>query len=54
MTTTVDALKALYISEGGELTDTYEDISNGVTVGDMVTIPDVINAIAKVIASKNG
>lgn len=51
MTTTVEALKEIYVSLGGELTDTYDDIAGGVAVGDYVTIPDVSNAIAQRAAS---
>lgn len=51
MTTTVEALKAIYLSLGGELTDTYDDIAGGIAVGDYVTIPDVSNAIAQRAAS---
>lgn len=42
----VDALKNLYIAEGGSLTDTYTDIANGVPVSDYSRSADVINAIA--------
>lgn len=51
MTTTVEALKEIYVSLGGELTDTYDDIAGGIAVGDYVTIPDVSNAIAQRAAS---
>lgn len=51
MTTTVDALKALYTALGGELTDTYDDIASGATVGNYNVIPDVVNAIANHVAS---
>lgn len=44
---TVEALKALYIAFGGELTDTYEDIADGAAVSDYSLTPDVICAIAK-------
>lgn len=52
MTSTVEALQNLYVSKGGALTDTCPDIANGAQVGDYVTIPDVINALAELI--KNG
>ena len=44
---TVEALKALYVAFGGELTDTYEDIADGAAVSDYSLTPDVICAIAK-------
>lgn len=47
MNTTVNALKNLYVAFGGELTDTYADIADGVPVSDYVVTPDVINAIAQ-------
>lgn len=49
MKTTVEALKALYIALGGQLTDTYEDIAGGVAVSEYVLIPDVIEAISQVV-----
>lgn len=48
MTTTLEALKAVYTALGGELTDTYDDIADGAVVGNYATNPDVINAISKV------
>lgn len=45
---TVEALKALYVAMGGNLTDTYDDIAGGVAVSNIVIIPDVISAIAKI------
>ena len=47
----VEALKALYVALGGQLTDTYADIAGGVAVSNYATNPDVILAIAKVAAS---
>lgn len=47
MDTTVIALQNLYVALGGDLTDTYETIANGVAVSDYTVIPDVINAIAQ-------
>ena len=47
MTTTVEALKALYTTLGGSLTDYYSDIAGGVPVSDYVLIPDCIQAITK-------
>lgn len=44
---TIEALQALYVAFGGELSDTYEDIADGVAVSDYVVIPDMIQAIAK-------
>lgn len=48
MTTTVDALKAVYTALGGDMADTYDDIASGATVGNYSVIPDVVNAIAKI------
>lgn len=47
MNTTVIALQNLYVALGGSLTDTYEDIADGIAVSNYVVIPDVINAIAQ-------
>lgn len=47
MNTTVEALKNAYVSLGGELTDTYEDIAGGVPVSDYSLIPDVVTAISE-------
>ena len=52
MNTTIEALQALYVALGGDLTDTYEDIANGVAVSEYAVIPDVINAIAELKASE--
>ena len=46
MNTTILALQNLYVALGGELTDTYDTIADGVAVSDYVIIPDMINAIA--------
>lgn len=43
------ALQNLYVALGGDLTDTYEDIANGVPVSDYTIKPEIIDAIAKVI-----
>lgn len=51
MNTTVIALQNLYVALGGSLTDTYEDIADGVAVSNYVVIPDVINAIAQLKAA---
>lgn len=50
MNTTVKSLQDAYVSLGGEITDTYEDIDNGTPVSDYTTIPDVIEAIAQIAA----
>lgn len=42
----LDALKALYVAVGGELTDTHESINGGSTVANYVLLADVIAAIA--------
>ena len=47
MNTTVVALQNLYVKLGGNLTDTYDDIADGIPVSDYVTNPDVIDAIAQ-------
>ena len=49
MKTTVEALKALYVALGGQLTDYYSDIAGGVAVSEYVLIPDVIEAISQVV-----
>lgn len=51
MNTTVQALQALYVKLGGSLTDTYDDIADGATVADYATIPDMVDAVAKVAES---
>lgn len=50
MNSNITALQNLYVSVGGNLTDTYEDIANGVPVSEYVIIPDMVNAIAKKMA----
>ena len=47
MKTTVESLQALYLKNGGNLTDAYADIADGAAVGDYTTIPDMIAACAK-------
>lgn len=47
----VDALKALYVAVGGELTDTHSSINGSVPVKDYTLIADVIAACAAKIAS---
>lgn len=46
----VESLKALYVACAGNLTDTYEDIANGIPVSDYVFISDCILAISKKMA----
>lgn len=53
MNTTVIALQNLYVALGGSLTDTYEDIADGIAVSNYVVIPDVINAIAQLKATES-
>lgn len=43
----VEALKDLYVALGGKLTDTYNDIADGVAVSDYVLISDCIQAITQ-------
>ena len=50
----VQALQNLYVAFGGLLTDTYDDIANGVPVSDYVLSSDVINACAKKAPSGSG
>jgi hypothetical protein len=47
MKSTIEALQDIYISLGGLLTDTYDNINNGSPVGDYATIPDIAEAISK-------
>ena len=49
---TIEALQALYVAFGGQLTDTYETIADGVPVSNYVVIPDVIAAIAGYVGVK--
>ena len=44
MNTTIQALQALYVKLGGELTDTYANIADGEQVGNYTTVPDMIQA----------
>ena len=46
--TNVDALKVLYVANGGNLTDSYADIADGVRVEEYVLTRDVILALAKI------
>lgn len=43
----VKSLQGLYVALGGELTDTYADIANGTSVGDMTLLADVIKAVSR-------
>lgn len=54
MSTTVDALKGLYVALGGQLTDTYSDIAGGIAVSNYVLIPDCIQAIAQKVPTGSG
>ena len=45
--TIVEAFKKVYVSLGGNLSDTYDDIADGATVGNMILISDVIEAVSK-------
>lgn len=47
MNTTIESLQALYVKNGGKLTDTYSDICGGDAVGNYTTIPDMVAACAK-------
>lgn len=51
MMTTVEALKALYVALGGQLTDTYDSVAGGIAVSDYVLIPDCIQAITQVVTT---
>lgn len=54
MNNTIQSLQALYVVLDGELTDTYEDIANGIPVSDYTVIPDAIMAITKKATSGGG
>lgn len=45
---TVEALKELYKSFGGKLTDTYSNIADGIPVGNYSVIPDCFAALAEI------
>lgn len=49
----IEALKALYVAFGGNLTDTYETIADGVAVSNYTYTPDMIQALAKVAPSSS-
>ena len=46
--TKVEALKAVYTAMGGELTDTYENIADGLPVNSYVVVSNVIEAISEI------
>ena len=50
MTQNLEAFQNLYVAFGGSLDDHYDDIANGVAVGDYCTTADVIFALAKIAA----
>lgn len=54
MNTTVMALQSLYVKLGGELTDAYDGIADGIPVGDYVLIPDVIEACTQLVNEGGG
>lgn len=47
MTTTIQSLQALYVQMGGQLTDTYSGIADGLPVSDYTLIPDMISAVTQ-------
>ena len=47
MKTNLEALKAVYVTNGGSLTDTYEDIAGGAPVSAYKTLKDAIAALSK-------
>lgn len=51
MDNNVIALLNLYLAFGGSLTDTYNDIANGIPVSDYTIKADIINAIAQKITN---
>jgi hypothetical protein len=54
MNTTIESLQALYVKNGGNLTDTYSDICGGAAVGNYTTIPDMVAACAKLNIGSGG
>lgn len=52
--TTIEALKEVYTSLGGELTDVYDAIADGIAVSDYVLIPDVVSAISQKAGGQSG
>lgn len=51
MDNNMTALFNVYVALGGSLTDTYDDIANGVPVSDYTIKPEIIDAIAKKVTS---
>lgn len=47
MSPIITALKALYVSLGGSLTDHYSDIADNAPVSAMVLTPDLVKALSK-------
>lgn len=54
MKNTVNSLQSLYVKFGGKLNDSYEDIADGVAVGSLITIPDMIDALSKLDIGSGG
>ena len=54
MKNTVNSLQSLYVKFGGKLSDSYEDIADGVAVGNLITIPDMIDALSKLKIGSGG
>lgn len=54
MKNTVNSLQSLYVKFGGKLNDSYEDIADGVAVGNLITIPDMIDALSKLNIGSGG
>lgn len=54
MKRTVKALQDLYVKLGGQLTDTYAGIANGIKVGLYKRIPDIIEAVKEKASGGSG
>lgn len=54
MKTNLEALKAVYVKNGGSLTDTYEDIAGGAPVSAYKTLKDAIAALSKLTLGGGG
>lgn len=52
--TTIKSLQGMYVKLGGSLTDTYSDIADGTPVGQLTTIPEMIQACTKKATSGGG
>lgn len=50
----IEALKSVYTKLGGELTDSYDDIADGIPVNDYSVVSDGIQAVSKVAGSSSG